>query len=126
VRDGTQYYTVRLDERLSDRGPLASDKSGVLTLRLERKDSRADIRRLTVNVQAAESDLLLATHESLSRDFSQGDTGVSDVASLTTKNIDPAEFSWSHGLLFFVLAILLIEQLLAYIASCHPATRSIA
>jgi hypothetical protein len=102
-------------------------RSGFYEVQLTKTTGKSEVRHLAVNVDAAEGDLKalfgpdLATRLSpgVKYDFEQAANFQTDLGETGGRNL-------SELLLYALLALLLVEQMLAWSASYHPAGRSAA
>ena len=99
-----------------------TDRSGVYEARLEGLDGRSrEARRYALNVDTTESDLTLVETTELLERLKPLDVEIHDVDQLAYEGAQQAGFSWSQVLLVALVVLLLLEQLLAYSCSYHPA-----
>ncbi len=101
-----------------------TDRSGVYEMWLNRIDGTVQADRFAVNVSPQEGDLAQpATADIVAKlDPVSVDIGYAD--QYETAAIEQAGFNQSLLLMCFLVALLLGEQILAYMASYHPSRRS--
>ena len=93
--------------------------SGVYEVQLQPLAGGVERRVLAVNVPAEEGDLALAERPDLARQLAGVDYQLHDVSDMALGAQQLAGFQMSDALLAALVAMLIVEQLLAYLASYH-------
>lgn len=95
--------------------------SGVYEVQLRPLQGGVESRDFAVNVPAGEGDLAITHREDLTRQLAGVDYQVHDAADMALDDQHLAGFQMSDALFGALIAMLLAEQLLAYLASFHVA-----
>jgi hypothetical protein len=106
----------RLTARLED---VAA--SGVYEVQLQPLQGNVESRDFAVNVPPAEGDLAITHRDELARQLAGVNYQLHDAADMTLDAQRLAGFQMSDALLGTIVVMLLVEQLLAYLASFHVA-----
>jgi hypothetical protein len=93
--------------------------SGIYDVQLQPTTGPVERRTFAVNVPAGEGDLALAPKTDITRQLAGVDYQMHDAKDMALNAQQLAGFQMSDALLFALIAILLLEQLLAYLASYH-------
>jgi len=95
--------------------------SGVYEVQLQPKQGNAESRDIAVNVPSGEGDLTIAPRTEITRQLAGVNFQMHDAADMALDAQQLAGFQMSDALLAALIAILLAEQLFAYLASYHVA-----
>ena len=93
--------------------------SGIYEVQLQTTQGGVDRRDYAFNVPVGEGDLALVHREDLDRQLAGVDYQLHDAADMSMDEQHLAGFQMSDALLGMLIAVLLVEQLLAYVASYH-------
>jgi hypothetical protein len=104
----------------------ALEQSGILSIEFQRATGATESKRVAVNVAPEEGELaIVADQELWPDDASQGvvdsDVRILRSGDLRAEELQPAGFNWAETILVVVCVLLLLEQVLAYLLSYHPA-----
>jgi hypothetical protein len=98
--------------------------SGVYEAQLQPLEGNLESRQIAVNVPTGEGDLAIVQPEELKRRLAGINYVLHDAADMTLDSQQLAGFQMGDALLAGIVAMLLIEQVLAYVASFHaPSAR---
>lgn len=102
-----------------------TDQSGIYQARLMKTDGTSETRRWAFNVDADEGDLTTVSRADLAAKL-EGfkDYIYEQVEMFQYAASEMAGYNLSRSLLYFLIVLLIAEQLLAWSASYHPAARS--
>lgn len=120
--DGTDAWNLNLAEVAGPGDQSLVDRQGAVWLRLSKVDGEFEDRVLAFNPDPAESDMILARREQLARQFADMDVQVVRAESLRADDPRKTGFEWSELLLYALVALLVLEQFLAYANSYHTRT----
>ena len=95
--------------------------SGVYAAQLEPREGDVESRQFAVNVPTREGDLAVAHRDELARQLAGIDFELHDAADMTLDSQTLAGFQMGDALLGAIVAMLLTEQLLAYVAGFHAS-----
>jgi hypothetical protein len=98
-----------------------TQRVGLYEAWLEGLDGTYTVQRRAVNVDPRESDLSLSSSEQIAENLPIEKLQILLSAALMDNDATPQQFSLSHVLLFGLAVLLVLEQLLSYSASYHPA-----
>ena len=98
-----------------------TDYSGIYDVRLNSTENQISHRRYALNVNTRESQLKSLDAGQLRQELQPVNVAVYAADQRVTATSASQQNSWSELLLWFLLAVLLIEQWLAYRLSYHPA-----
>jgi hypothetical protein len=93
--------------------------SGIYEARLQPTTGPVEHRMFAVNVPAGEGDLALTPNTDIARQLAGIDYQTHDAKDMALNAQQLAGFQMGDALLFALIVILLLEQLLAYLASYH-------
>lgn len=99
--------------------------SGFCQVELTSVDGQQDVRSIAVNVPRLEGDLGILDRAEIQRQLAPARFEFHYADQLRVEEHKAAGFSMSSALLVVLIACLLCEQLLAYLASYHPATTKV-
>ena len=100
-----------------------TDVAGVYEAQITRTDGTVELRRWAVNVDPAEGDLKIVGAEPLASRLEGVRYDYALASSFRYQNRQAAGVDLSRSLLYFLIALLLVEQVLAWSASYHPPGR---
>jgi hypothetical protein len=100
-----------------------TDLSGVYGARLTRADGTAEIRRYAINVDPAEGDLATLGGEQLATRLEGVKYQYEQAAMFQSAPSDLGGHNLAETLLYFLIFLLIGEQILAWSASYHPSRR---
>jgi hypothetical protein len=95
--------------------------SGVYTAQLQPRDGNPESRQFAVNASNGEGDLAIAHRDELARQLAGVDFVLHDAADMTLDSPTLAGIQMGDALLGTIIVMLLVEQLLAYVASFHAS-----
>ena len=98
-----------------------TDLSGFYEARLARTDGATETRRYAINVDAAEGDLTAMNAPQLAARLEGVKYQYEQAAALQSTVSGLAGYNLSEALLYGLVLLLLVEQILAWSASYHPA-----
>ena len=98
-----------------------TDSSGVYQARLTRKDGKPDIRRFAVNVNADEGDLRTLVYPELAARLDGVNHDFHLASSYQYASEEEAGYNATMALLGILVALLIVEQIVAFMASYHPS-----
>jgi hypothetical protein len=99
-------------------------KSGIYEVQLQPMEGSPERRAFAFNVPVGEGDLHIVAKDELAREFAGPNLQLHDAADMTINEQQLAGLQLSDALLATLIVILIVEQLLAYIASFHaPAVK---
>jgi Aerotolerance regulator N-terminal/CARDB len=98
-----------------------TDTSGIYEVQLTANDNTQEVTDVAYNVDAAEGDLNVVNQEQLAGELSDVVYEYHRAGDLYFDSKDMQGFNLSESLLYVLIFLLLGEQLLAYLASYHPA-----
>ena len=103
-----------------------TDKPGVYEVWPRLLNGELKVQRYVMNVDSREGELALTTKKDLANTLAGTNVELFAADDLTLGNDDDGGFSWSQFLMYALIAILILEQILAYLGSYHsrPARRS--
>ncbi|MDG2383586.1 MAG: BatA domain-containing protein [Pirellulaceae bacterium] len=110
--------TLGLDPQTGSMNNQTSD-SGVYEARLRTLDGVPNRRRYPININTIESDLSMPSTVELAESLKPVNVTVSDADQLLFENSVEAGQSWGEFFLWTLIAILIVEQFVAYSASYH-------
>ena len=121
--DGNVRAEVPVDATV-ERGQLTARLEGVATsgiyeVELQRLDGERERRAFAFNVPVGEGDLQLVSREELSRQLAGVEFELHDAAHMTVDQQQLAGLQLGDALLVTLVVTLLVEQMLAYVASFH-------
>jgi hypothetical protein len=93
--------------------------SGIYEVQLQPVNGAAERRMFAVNVAAGEGDLALTPNADVSRQLAGVEYEMHDAREMALNSQQLAGFQMSDALLAALIIMLLVEQLLAYMASYH-------
>ena len=96
-----------------------TNKSGIYEASIRTLDGVPNRRRYSVNINPLESDLSIVSTADLIEDLKPVKVTITDADQLLFQADTTPGRSWSEFILWVLIAILIIEQLLAYSASYH-------
>jgi hypothetical protein len=97
------------------------EASGVYAAQLEPREGNPESRQFAVNVATGEGDLAIAYREDLARQLAGIDFVLHDAGDMTLDSQTLAGIRMGDALLGSIVVMLLVEQLLAYLASFHAS-----
>ena len=100
-----------------------TDQAGFYEAHLSKTDGSGEIRRYAVNVQPSEGDLELVAGPQLADRLEGVRYEYAEAASFQPTSRELAGTNLSQSLLYSLVALLILEQLLAWSASYHPPAR---
>ncbi len=118
--NGRPVGTVRLNSEPSGADIGSTNTPGIYEARLQQLTGQFEDRKFALNIDPAESDLDLATIDSLTSAIAGTKARLLEADEMSLASRVDNRFSWSQLLLLVLVALLLVEQLLAYSASYHP------
>ena len=96
-------------------------RAGLYEAWLAGLDGSYDVHRRAVNVDPRESDLALSAPEQIAENLPTEQLQILTSAALMDAGVTPQQFSLAHVLLLGLAVLLVLEQLLSFSASYHPA-----
>lgn len=126
--DGTVRPEMTIDATQED-GQLVAKledvkDSGVYEVQLQPLEGSPERRVFAFNVPGGEGDLHIVAKDELAREFAGAQFQLHDAADMTINEQQLAGLQLSDALLAAIVVILIVEQLLAYVASFHaPAVK---
>jgi hypothetical protein len=112
---------VTLDDKNAQRGGLSVDRSGIYEAWAVTRDGNRDVRRYALNPDPTEGDLAFAGSQELLTRLKPLDIKFRGANEYSYDLFQQAGYNRSLLVMCVLIAILLGEQLLAYLASYHPA-----
>ncbi|HEY2827135.1 MAG TPA: hypothetical protein VGJ04_06000, partial [Pirellulales bacterium] len=100
-----------------------TDISGIYGVQLTGNDNTQELREVAYNVDAAEGDLSKISSEQLASELTDVAYEFHRAADLYFDSHEMQGFNLSESLLYVLIFLLVVEQLVAYSASYHPARR---
>jgi hypothetical protein len=100
-----------------------TDVAGVYEAQITRTDGTVELRRWAVNVDPAEGDLKIVGAEPLAAHLEGVRYDYALASSFRYQDRQAAGVDLSRSLLYFLIVLLLVEQVLAWSASYHPPGR---
>jgi hypothetical protein len=98
--------------------------SGIYEVQLQPMEGSPERRAFAFNLPEGEGDLHIVAKDELAREFAGPQFQLHDAADMTINEQQLAGLQLSDALLAAIVVILIVEQLLAYIASFHaPAVK---
>jgi hypothetical protein len=126
-QDSTTSATLTVDATSAPPNMTAvlneTDTSGVYQAQLTAKDGTSQIRSFAYDVAPEEGDLKKLDGPALAARLKDVHYQYHEAGELRYDSQQLAGFNLSESLLFILLGILLVEQVLAYVCSYHPAAR---
>jgi hypothetical protein len=100
-----------------------TDASGIYEVQLTGNDNTQTITDFAYNVDPAEGDLAIVSSEKLASELIDVAYEFHRADEMYFDSKDMQGFNLSESLLYVLIAVLIVEQLLAYAISYHPARR---
>lgn len=121
--DGTVRPEMTVDATQEDGQLVAKledvNASGIYEVQLQPVEGSPERRAFAFNVPDGEGDLHIVAKDELAREFAGAQFQLHDAADMTINEQQLAGLQLSDALLAAIVVILIVEQLLAYIASFH-------
>ncbi|MFZ5829586.1 MAG: hypothetical protein ACOY3P_05840, partial [Planctomycetota bacterium] len=102
---------------------LSTDRAGYYQYRLTRNDGTPETGRFALNVDSAEGDLAIIDNRELASKLPGIDFVYEQATAVQYAATDLAGVNLGPALLYALLGLLLVEQIVAWSASYHPAAR---
>jgi hypothetical protein len=100
-----------------------TDVAGIYQARLTKADGSAEVRRFAVNVDPVEGNLATVSPRDLAGRLEGVNYQYEQAAAFGYSAGEQAGYNLGEKLLYFLIVLLIAEQILAFSASYHPATR---